>query len=208
MSSVSAPAGRSVMIGSWSSALLLAAGRRALEHQIAPPPVVRFPALGLAVAPDLLAPCDQPRLELARVLAVRRVDLVPAAVALGRAPLRVQLGQLAALLIAEHAPWVLALHDRPARVAEAIVRLVAVGAVHVLDRLQRRRPELAIGLDLAPVPGKPLLDLLDVLAVIADLQRAVVELAQLIHLRLAAAVVGDVPVLAPGLAPLPAVGSA
>src|SRR3954452_13339346 len=126
MSSVSAPAGRSGMVGSSSSVLLLAAGRRALEHQIAPPPVVRFPALGLAVAPDLLAPCDQPLLELARVLEVRRVDLVPAAVALGGAPLRVQVGELAAFLVAEHAPGMLAVDDRPADVAEAVVRLVAV----------------------------------------------------------------------------------
>src|SRR5215208_5919142 len=163
MSSVSAPAGRSVI--GWfpsTSVVLLAAGRRALEYHIAPPPVVRFPALGLAVAPDLLAPCGQPLLELLRVLAVRRVDLVPAAVPLGGAPLRVQLGELAALLVAEHAPGVLTLDDRPADVSEAVMRLVAIGAVHVLDRLLRRGPEVAVRLDAGAVFAEPGLHLLDV----------------------------------------------
>src|SRR3954452_2843313 len=166
-----------IMVSLRGSLVVLVGGiERALEHQVALATAVRPPALGLAVAPDLLAAGDQPLPPRTRGLAVRGGGLVPAAVALGRAPLRVQLGQLAALLVAEHTPRVLALHDRPARIAETIVRLVAVGAVHVLDRLQRRRPELTVGRDLAPMPGKPLLDLLDVLTAVADLQRAMVEL--------------------------------
>src|SRR5688572_29683835 len=109
MSSLSAAAaGRSVMVCSpVGSALLLAPGGRPLQHDVAVSAVVWLPTLGLAVAPDLLAPCGQPLLELARVLEVRRVDLVPPAVALGDAPHRIQVGELAAFVVAQHAPGML-----------------------------------------------------------------------------------------------------
>src|SRR5829696_4402569 len=161
MSSVSAgAAGRSVMVCSpVHLSLFPAAGGRPLEHEVTAPAVVRLPALGVAVSPDLLAPCDQPLLELARVLEVRRVDLVPSAVALGDAPLRIQVGELAAFLIAQHAPGMLAIDDRPADVAEAVMRLVAVRSVHVLDGGEALLSERPVGLDVGAVLREPGLDL-------------------------------------------------
>ena len=110
--------------------------------------------------------------------------------------------------IAQHAPGMLAFDDRPADVAEALVRLVAVSAVHVLDGGEGLLTERPVGLAGGAVLREPGLDLLDVVAGIPDAQRAVVDVGQLVGRRLPAAVIGDVPVLARGLAPAPAVGRA